>query len=42
MGFLLLVNARAEYPDQDELIKKENEIYFYPEGRESKDIPLLV
>ncbi|KAL4236189.1 Coiled-coil and C2 domain-containing protein 2A [Mactra antiquata] len=26
----LLVMSKAEYPDQEELLKKENEIYFYP------------
>lgn len=36
LGYGLTVVGRAEFPDQDEQIRKEDEIYFYPESRESK------
>ena len=40
IGYALTVVARADIPDPDEQIKKENEIYFFPESRESKDSTL--
>jgi hypothetical protein len=36
IGYALTVMSKAEYPDPDEVVRKEDLIYFYPSSAESE------